>query len=71
MPVGHVATFSQETGWKHNFIPATRVINYKSNPSKHVCDARCMYAKGRTMNCECSCGGKNHGKGGGFRAEAA
>jgi hypothetical protein len=20
-----------------------------------------VFAKGRTMNCECSCGGKNHG----------
>jgi hypothetical protein len=44
--------------------PVTRRIEYKSFPSRHVCDARCMYARGRTMNCECSCGGKNHGKGG-------
>lgn len=26
----------------------------------HVCDARCTSAKG--PNCECSCGGKNHGR---------
>lgn len=51
-------------------IPVTRAIQYKSNPSKHVCDARCMNATGRTMNCECSCGGKNHGKAG-FNCEAA
>ena len=51
-------------------IPATRVIEMKSNPSKHVCDARCMNATGRVMKCECSCGGKNHGKGT-FVAEAA
>jgi len=25
----------------------------------HICDARCMSAIG--PNCECSCGGKNHG----------
>ena len=28
--------------------------------SDHVCDARCTSAKG--FQCECSCGGKNHGK---------
>lgn len=28
--------------------------------SQHVCDARCMCATGH--DCECSCGGKNHGK---------
>lgn len=28
--------------------------------SEHVCDARCTSAKGH--NCECSCGGANHGK---------
>lgn len=44
-------------------FPVTRVINYRSQPSKHECDARCMHAKGKTMNCECACGGKNHGKG--------
>jgi hypothetical protein len=27
---------------------------------EHVCDARCLCAKGN--NCECSCGGANHGK---------
>lgn len=30
---------------------------------RHDCDARCMNATGRTMNCECACGGRNHGKG--------
>lgn len=33
----------------------------------HVCDARCMNATG--PNCECSCGGKNHG--GAFICQAA
>jgi len=27
----------------------------------HVCDARCTEAKG--FQCECACGGKNHGQG--------
>jgi hypothetical protein len=27
----------------------------------HKCDARCVHARG--ANCECSCGGANHGKG--------
>lgn len=56
-------------GYSHDYRPVDRVINYKSSPSLHECDARCMNASGRTMNCECSCGGKNHGRG--FRAEAA
>ena len=43
-------------------LPLTRSIKFKSNPSRHECDARCMHATGRTMQCECSCGGKNHGK---------
>lgn len=40
----------------------------ESDGAKHVqpveCDARCTHAKG--FNCECSCGGENHGKGGMF-----
>jgi hypothetical protein len=40
-----------------------RKIEYKANPSKHQCDARCMRATGKIMRCECSCGGMNHGKG--------
>lgn len=40
-------------------LPVTRIIEYKRNPSLHKCDARCQHAKGR--QCECSCGGKNHG----------
>jgi hypothetical protein len=44
-------------------LPVERVIEYKSNPSKHVCDSRCVNAQGKIMRCECSCGGVNHGKG--------
>lgn len=51
--------WTKETGW----VRATRVVVRKSMPSNHECDARCMNATGRTMQCECSCGGKNHGKG--------
>ncbi len=43
------------------WLPVTRIINYKTNPSKHKCDGRCLHAKGR--NCECECGGANHGAG--------
>jgi hypothetical protein len=51
--------WTQETGW----LRCTRVVVRKQMPSNHECDARCMNATGRTMQCECSCGGKNHGKG--------
>ena len=44
-------------------LTATRYIEYKRNPSKHICDSRCLNATGKVMKCECSCGGKNHGKG--------
>ena len=42
-------------------VAVERVIEYKRNPSLHKCDGRCLHAKGR--NCECSCGGANHGAG--------
>ena len=45
------------------YVKITRTVIYKTRPSLHTCDARCLHAKGKTMNCECSCGGKNHGKG--------
>ncbi len=45
-------------------LQAARVIEFKSNPSRHECDTRCTHATGKVMKCECSCGGKNHGKGG-------
>lgn len=40
-------------------MPVTRMIEYKSRPSLHKCDARCQNSKGHV--CECSCGGKYHG----------
>lgn len=42
-------------------VTATRRVEYKSNPSKHECNAKCMGASGKSMKRECSCGGKNHG----------
>ena len=50
--------YSPEHGW----LRATRIVTLKSNPSLHECDTRCTHATGKTMQCECSCGGKNHGK---------
>ncbi len=56
-------------GWT-GYVPAERKVEYKANPSRHECDARCLNATGLIMKCECSCGGKNHGKGG-YMAVAA
>lgn len=44
-------------------VPVERVIEFRSNPSRHACDSRCLNAQGKVMRCECSCGGKNHGRG--------
>lgn len=49
-------------GWKGH-VAVERTIEFKSNPSRHACDSRCLNATGRVMKCECSCGGKNHGRG--------
>lgn len=46
-----------------SILPVERKIEFKSNPSRHECDARCLNATGKIMKCECSCGGKNHGRG--------
>lgn len=66
--VGSDPVFVPGKGWT-GFIRATRVVEYKSNPSKHECDARCLNATG--MKCECSCDGKNHGRGNFICVEAA
>lgn len=51
-------------GWTGSeWVKVTRQVEYKRFASKHECDSRCMNATGRIMKCECSCGGKNHGKG--------
>lgn len=45
-------------------MPVTRCVFRKTNPSNHKCSARCLNAKctGRG-ECECECGGRNHGRG--------
>ena len=42
-------------------LPVTRMITYKSQPSLHECNAKCMNGK-CNGTCECRCGGKNHGR---------
>lgn len=54
--------FVKNQGWQ-GYTPVERTVEYKSNPSRHECDDRCVNATGRIMKCECACGGKNHGKG--------
>jgi len=65
LPEGMTQVWDREAGrWSRTgFLPAERQVTFKARPSLHECDARCMNATGRTMQCECSCGGKNHGKG--------
>lgn len=65
---GREGRFGYHVGTK-SWVKIERVVEYKAFASKHVCDARCMQATGKIMKCECSCGGKNHGKG--FIAVAA
>lgn len=63
LPVAKEPVFTKEFGWATGFVAADRHVQFKSNPSRHECDDRCMNASGRIMRCECSCGGKNHGRG--------
>ena len=43
-------------------MPVTRKITFKSYPSRHECNAKCLNGK-HNGTCECKCGGKNHGAG--------
>ena len=43
-------------------MPVTRKIEFKSFPSRHECNAKCLNGK-HNGACECQCGGKNHGRG--------
>ncbi len=70
-PLDFAPVYVAGKGWDRGYVAVTRTVNYKSNPSLHECDARCMNASGRTMNCECSCRGKNHGRGSFKCSEAA
>jgi hypothetical protein len=40
---------------------AARRVVYTPQPKPHLCNAKCICARG--PNCECACGGKNHGAG--------
>ncbi len=70
LPLGQVRTWDRDLGkWSRiGFLPAQRAIQRKSNPSNHKCGSRCLDATG--FQCECACGGKNHGAGN-FICEAA
>ena len=46
----------------NTLLPVTRKIEYKSFPSKHECNTKCLNGKHNGV-CECKCGGKNHGAG--------
>jgi hypothetical protein len=63
---GQLCGYDAARGWTR----ITRVVRLKSSPSRHVCDIRCINAKGRAMECECACGGKNHGRGAFLRCVA-
>lgn len=63
---GDIKGYAEGLGW----VKVTRSVQMKASPSRHDCDDRCMNADGRTMKCECACGGRNHGKGR-FMCEAA
>ena len=44
-------------------LPATRKVEFKRRAAgPHECNAKCMGACGKSMVCECRCGGKNHGR---------
>lgn len=61
---GHISTKAAHfvgTAPDGSRMNATRMIERKSNPSNHKCDARCLNATG--FKCECSCGGRHHGAG--------
>lgn len=44
-----------------DWLPVTRIVCHNAAGSLHRCDSRCQSARGR--NCECACGGQNHGVG--------
>lgn len=60
----HYATRKSEQRWTGTRWEGPRyrlrVIDYKPNPSRHECNARCQSATG--FQCECKCNGRNHGR---------
>jgi hypothetical protein len=45
-----------------DYLPLTRSIEMKANPSKHECNAKCLNGA-HNGRCECKCNGRNHGRG--------
>lgn len=43
-------------------LPVERRVSYKTRPSLHECNARCLNGR-HDGTCECQCGGRNHGLG--------
>lgn len=58
---GYQMWVGRQTGVK-DYLPVTRRIDMKSNPSKHECNAKCLNGA-HNGRCECKCGGMNHGRG--------
>src|SRR5436190_21840679 len=56
-PLFHYAMGRCESCGQWHF--AERMIERPSNASNHACSGKCRNATGH--NCECSCGGANHG----------
>lgn len=59
-PEEGVTVQTAKFGTFRGVLPLTRRINYKTRPSLHECNARCMGGKCGGV-CECRCGGRNHG----------
>ena len=45
-----------------DWMPITRKIEMKANPSLHECNSKCLNGS-HSGKCECKCNGKNHGRG--------
>ena len=49
-------------GGGSDYLPLTREIEMKANPSRHECNAKCLNGA-HNGRCECKCNGRNHGRG--------
>lgn len=58
-PDGRFSAYDASYQARILYIKADR-LNYKRIPEPTQCDGRCMSALG--PNCDCQCGGENHGK---------
>tara|TARA_R110002126_G_scaffold1618_1_gene9486 strand:+ start:3054 stop:3377 length:324 start_codon:yes stop_codon:yes gene_type:complete len=45
-----------------DWMPVTRKIEIKANPSLHECNSKCLNGS-HSGKCECKCNGRNHGRG--------